>query len=171
MAKRILVINGPNPPLLDHREPTIYGSTTLSDLSEVLRNFCIVQTSDTYISFFQSNSEGALLDRIHSCRYPAAVRGASYEPDSDKDTTTAAVLPVDAIVVNAGVLTHTSVSLRDALAAVAVPFVEVHANNVHAREPFRRESYLSDKAVAVICGLGAYGYQAAVEFCIKDLNV
>jgi 3-dehydroquinate dehydratase-2 len=99
------------------------------------------------IDAFQSNHEGAIIDRIH------AARGQ-----------------VDAIVINAGALTHTSVGIRDALTGVDIPFIEVHVTNVHKREPFRHLSYLSDKAEAVICGLGVYGYTAAIEFSARSLK-
>ncbi|CCG84457.1 protein of unknown function [Taphrina deformans PYCC 5710] len=165
MAKSILVINGPNLNLLGYREPHIYGSTTLKDIQAELTPYCAQH--GVSIDFFQANSEGAIVDRIHACRYGEHLPGtSSLAKDSGK-----AFPPVDAIVINAGAFTHTSVALRDALGAIAVPFIEVHVSNVHAREEFRHKSFLADKATAVICGLGTYGYTAAVEYCIKHLKV
>lgn len=143
--KRILLLNGPNLNLLGHREPQIYGTTTLPSLLTHLTT--ISQTHSITLTTYQSNHEGALVDRIHRCLL-------SSDPE-DK---------VDAIIINPGAYTHTSVAIRDAILGVGVPFVEVHISNVHAREEFRRHSYLSDKAQAVICGLGVFGYVAAVEF-------
>ncbi|KAH7350357.1 Dehydroquinase [Pyrenochaeta sp. MPI-SDFR-AT-0127] len=142
MAKSILLINGPNLNLLGTREPSIYGSTTLPEVVASASEQC----SHLSISFshIQSNHEGVLIDRIHEAR------GS-----------------VDAIIINPGALTHTSVALRDALVGVEIPFVEVHISNVHKREPFRHHSYLSDKAEAVICGLGTYGYEAAIAYATK----
>jgi 3-dehydroquinate dehydratase-2 len=144
MAQSILLLNGPNLNLLGTREPATYGSTTLSDVTTTLSTLCAQKS----ISFahLQSNHEGVLIDRIHEARGN-----------------------VDAVVINPGALTHTSVALRDALLAVDIPFVEVHISNVHKREPFRHHSYLSDKAEAVICGLGVYGYEAAVEFASRSI--
>ncbi|KAL9087869.1 MAG: hypothetical protein Q9165_006431 [Trypethelium subeluteriae] len=143
MAKRVLLINGPNLNLLGTREPHIYGSTTLADVVASAKK----QADDLsiQITHFQSNHSGALIDRIHAAR-------------DEK---------VDAIIVNAGGLTHTDVSLRDALAGVAIPFIEVHVTNVHRRESFRHHSFLSDKAEAVIAGLGVYGYTAAIEYVAR----
>lgn len=146
MPRTILLINGPNLNLLGTREPEVYGSTTLSD---VIASASAHATShDATLEAFQSNHEGAIVDRIH------AARGA-----------------VDAIVINPGALTHTSVALRDALLAVDIPFVELHLTNVHAREPFRHHSYLQDKAVGVVCGLGTFGYIAAVGFVAEHLKI
>jgi 3-dehydroquinate dehydratase-2 len=145
MANSILIINGPNLNILGTREPQVYGSTTLSDVVSAAKS----QGKDLGIEIedFQSNHEGAIIDRIHDAR------GKSQY-----------------IIINPGGLTHTSVSLRDALAGVAIPFVEVHISNVHAREEFRHRSFLSDKAVAVICGLGVFGYTAAINFVAQKLN-
>ncbi|MGH8807180.1 MAG: type II 3-dehydroquinate dehydratase [Noviherbaspirillum sp.] len=145
MAKNILLVNGPNLNLLGTREPEVYGSTTLADVE---RN-ANAQTVAGGASFacFQSNHEGALIDRIQAAKAEG----------------------VDAIVINPGGLTHTSVALRDALAAVAIPFVEVHISNIHQREAFRHRSYLSGIAVGVICGLGVEGYRAAIDFALKRL--
>ena len=142
MAKSLLVLHGPNLNLLGLREPEVYGRTTLDEIDASLRS--LAAGRGAALVTFQSNHEGALVDRIH------ATRGDG----------------TDFIVVNPAALTHTSVALRDALTGVALPFVEVHLSNVHRREPFRHTSYLSDVAVAVICGLGAAGYRAAVSFAI-----
>jgi 3-dehydroquinate dehydratase-2 len=143
ISKTILILNGPNLNLLGTREPHLYGSDTLASIQTHLTNLYASHA----LSFFQSNHEGALLDAIHNAR------GI-----------------VDAIIINAGGLTHTSVVLRDALVGVDIPFVEVHVTNVHAREEFRHISLLSEKAVGVICGLGVYGYEAAVEFCVRRVG-
>jgi 3-dehydroquinate dehydratase II len=153
MAKHILMINGPNLNLLGLREPHIYGHITLSSLQTSLEQHCASLSPPIHLSSFQSNHEGEILDVIHSC-HP---KQYSYSQNPR-------VPKVDAIVINAGGLTHTSVVLRDALVGVGLPFVEVHITNVHARDAFRHHSFLSEKAVAVICGLGMYGYRAAVEY-------
>lgn len=145
MAKSILLINGPNLNLLGTREPEIYGSTTLADVVALAQKQCASLSVE--FDSIQSNHEGALIDRIHEARGK-----------------------VDAVVINPGALTHTSVALRDALLGVEIPFVEVHISNVHKREPFRHHSYLSDKAEAVICGLGVYGYEAAIAFAAKSIK-
>ncbi len=142
MAKRILVLHGPNLNLLGTREPAIYGADTLADIEARLH--AIADAHQAALVSFQSNHEGALVDRIQEAR---------------QDGT-------DFIVINAAAYTHTSVALRDALAAVGVPFIEVHLSNVHRREPFRHHSYLSDVAVGVIVGLGAAGYDAAVRYAL-----
>lgn len=145
MAKLILLVNGPNLNLLGTREPEVYGSTTLADVEQAAK--AQAQVAGASLISFQSNHEGALIDRVHAAKAEG----------------------VDAIVINPGGLTHTSVSLRDALAGVAIPFVEVHISNVHQRESFRHHSYLSGIAVGVICGLGVEGYRAAIEFALKKL--
>lgn len=145
MAKKILLVNGPNLNLLGTREPEVYGSTTLADVEKAAAEQAAVAGAS--IACFQSNHEGALIDRIHAARTEG----------------------VDAIVINPGGLTHTSIALRDALAGVAIPFVEVHISNIHKRESFRHHSYLSGIAVGVICGLGVDGYPAAIEFALKKL--
>lgn len=145
MAKKLLLVNGPNLNLLGTREPEVYGSTTLADVEKAVA--AQATAAGASIACFQSNHEGALIDRIQAAR----VEG------------------VDAIVINPGGLTHTSVALRDALAGVAIPFVEVHISNIHQRESFRHHSYLSGIAVGVICGLGVEGYRAAIEFALKKL--
>ncbi|TFB00881.1 Catabolic 3-dehydroquinase [Trichoderma ghanense] len=146
MAQRILLINGPNLNLLGTREPQIYGSSTLNDV--VTQAQAQAAELSVQIEAFQSNHEGAIVDKIQ------AARGAK-----------------DAIIINPGAFTHTSVAIRDALLGVGIPFVEVHVSNVHAREQWRRHSYLSDKAEAVICGLGVFGYTAAIEFAAKHMRV
>lgn len=143
MAKKLLLLNGPNLNLLGTREPAVYGATTLADIeSAAVRQ---AQAAGAELACFQSNHEGALIDRIHAAREEG----------------------VDAIVINPGGLTHTSVALRDALAAVAIPFVEVHISNIHQREAFRHHSYLSAIARGVICGLGPDGYRFAIDFALK----
>ena len=143
MAKNILLLNGPNLNLLGTREPDIYGRTTLDDIVSDMR--ALVEAAGGKLSSFQSNHEGALIDRIHQAQRNH----------------------VDAIVINPGGLTHTSVSLRDALAGVNIPFFEVHISNIHQREPFRHHSYLSGIAKGVICGFGTDGYRMAIEFALR----
>ncbi|KAA8900434.1 catabolic 3-dehydroquinase [Sphaerosporella brunnea] len=143
MAPKLLLINGPNLNLLGTREPHVYGHTTLADVEQ--RATELATSRGATLSTFQSNHEGALIDRLHSAR-------------SEK---------VDFVIVNAGGLTHTSVALRDALSGIGIPFIELHISNTHAREKFRHHSYLSDKAVAVIAGLGTYGYEAAVGYVLQ----
>ncbi len=145
MAKNILLVNGPNLNLLGTREPEVYGSTTLADVERAAS--AQATAAGAKLTCFQSNHEGALIDRIQTAKTDG----------------------VDAIVINPGGLTHTSVALRDALAGVAIPFVEVHISNIHQRESFRHHSYLSAIAVGVICGLGVEGYGAAIEFALKKL--
>ena len=145
MAK-ILVLHGPNLNLLGTREPKTYGSTTLAAINADL--VAIAQASGYELDAFQSNAEDALIDRVHA----AAKDGTAF------------------IVINPGALTHTSIALRDALAAVAIPFIEVHLSNVHAREPFRHHSYLSGVAVGVICGFGASGYSMALDYACQQLG-
>ena len=146
MTPHILVLNGPNLNLLGSREPEIYGSQTLADIDHMLNALC--SSKGATLETFQSNHEGGLIDKIH------AARGQ-----------------FDFIVINPGGLTHTSVALRDALAAVEIPFIEVHLSNVHAREAFRQHSYLSSLALGVITGLGATGYQAAVSYAIDFATI
>ncbi|MGS0743323.1 type II 3-dehydroquinate dehydratase [Glaciimonas sp. GG7] len=145
MAKNILLLNGPNLNLLGTREPGVYGSTTLSDV--VLAAQAQAATAGVRLAHFQSNHEGALIDRIHAAKAEG----------------------IDAIVINPGGLTHTSVALRDALAGVAIRFIEIHISNVHQREEFRHHSYLSGIAVGVICGLGVEGYAIAIAFAVNQL--
>ena len=135
----ILVLHGPNLNLLGTREPEVYGSTTLEQINQQL--VAHAQSKGAQLSCFQSNHEGALIDRIHAARTDGT----------------------QAIIINPGALTHTSIGLRDALIGVNLPFIEVHLSNVHRREPFRHHSYLSDVASGVIIGLGAHGYQLALD--------
>ena len=135
---KFLLVNGPNLNMLGKREPEIYGALTLVDLEEQLVEYA--QESSIELQTFQSNSEAALIDRIHQ-----------------------AIEQVDFIVINPAAFTHTSVALRDALLSVNIPFIEVHLSNVHAREEFRHHSFLSDVAQGVICGLGVNGYRFAIE--------
>ena len=144
---RILVIHGPNLNLLGTREPEHYGQVTLEDI-----NLALARMADgvgVALESFQSNHEGALVERIHAAREQG----------------------VRAIIINPAAYTHTSVALRDALAAVSIPFVEVHLSNVHAREPFRHHSYFSDLAIGVISGLGHQGYLLALEYLLNKLNI
>lgn len=164
MPRRILLINGPNLNLLGKREPHIYGSTSLADVESKAHAQAASLDDDITIETFQSNHEGAIVDRIQL----AAGWGPLAEADSSASHS---FQKVSAIIINPGAYTHTSVAIRDALAGVDIPFVEVHISNVHARESFRHHSYLSDKATAVIAGLGVFGYQAALEFVVKHLKV
>ena len=143
MAKKLLLLNGPNLNLLGTREPAVYGSATLADIERAAVEQA--QAAGATLACFQSNHEGALIDRIHAARDEG----------------------VDTIVINPGGLTHTSVALRDAFASVAIPFVEVHISNIHGRETFRHHSYLSGIARGVICGLGTDGYRFAIDFALK----
>ena len=144
---RVLVLHGPNLNLLGTREPEHYGRVTLSDINMALARMADAASVD--LESFQSNHEGALIERIHAAREQG----------------------VRAIIINPAAYTHTSVALRDALAAVAIPFVEVHLSNVHAREPFRHHSYFSDLAIGVICGLGHQGYLLALEYLLNKLTI
>jgi 3-dehydroquinate dehydratase-2 len=141
----ILVLNGPNLNLLGTREPGHYGQVTLSGIEERLRR--LAAELGQGIAFCQSNAEHELIDAIHQ----APAQGVVF------------------ILFNPAAFTHTSIALRDALAAVAIPFIEVHLSNVHAREPFRRHSYFSDLAVGVISGLGATGYELALRAAAERL--
>jgi 3-dehydroquinate dehydratase-2 len=143
MVKKLLLLNGPNLNLLGTREPAIYGSETLADIEHAA--VAQAAAAGAELLFFQSNHEGALIDRIHAARTDGT----------------------EAIIVNPGGLTHTSVALRDAFAAVALPFVEVHISNVHQREAFRHHSFLSAIALGTICGLGTDGYRYAIDFALK----
>jgi 3-dehydroquinate dehydratase II len=143
MAKNILLMNGPNLNLLGTREPGVYGASTLADVEQAAQ--AQAAAAGAQLSCFQSNHEGALIDRIHAARHEG----------------------VDMIVINPGGLTHTSVALRDALAGVAIPFVEVHISNIYQREEFRHHSFLSAIAQGTICGLGVDGYRLAIDFALK----
>lgn len=160
MTRHILLLNGPNLNLLGTREPQIYGATTLADVESNLHSQA--SALDITLESFQSNREGALVDRIQEAAGFGPNVSAGGKEKKPK---------VSAIIINPGAYTHTSVAIRDALAGVAIPFVEVHISNVHAREEFRRHSYLSDKAVAVIAGLGVFGYEAALQFVAKHLKI
>ncbi|USP82880.1 dehydroquinase class II [Curvularia clavata] len=145
MTRKILLINGPNLNLLGTRQPELYGSTTLSDVES--RGKKQAKDLGAELETFQSNHEGAIVERIHAARNE-----------------------VDAIVINPAAFTHTSVAIRDALLGVDIPFVELHITNTHAREKFRHHSYLSDKAEAVIMGLGTFGYTAAIEHAVRNIK-
>jgi 3-dehydroquinate dehydratase-2 len=136
---QVLLLNGPNLNLLGTREPALYGTATLESIVE--RATAVARESGHELLAFQSNAEHELIDRIQ--RAPS--EGVAF------------------LIVNPGALTHTSIALRDALTAAGLPFIEVHLSNIHAREAFRRHSYLSDIAMGVISGLGAFGYEAAVR--------
>ncbi|QQD24908.1 type II 3-dehydroquinate dehydratase [Venatoribacter cucullus] len=142
----ILVLQGPNLNLLGTREPHIYGSTTLADIEQRLQ--AQAAAAGFTLEQFQSNAEHELLNRIHAAR----TDGTAF------------------IIINPAAFTHTSVALRDALAGVAIPFIEVHISNVHAREAFRQHSYLSDIAIGVIAGLGVQGYELALQAAVKRLQ-
>ena len=145
MAK-ILVLNGPNLNMLGIREPEHYGCVTLPQIQQQLEQQA--QQLNHSLDFYQSNAEHALVERIHQAFH-------------DK---------VDFIIINPAAFTHTSIALRDALSAVAIPFIEVHLSNVHTRERFRHHSYLSDHAIGVICGLGDQGYDFALQAANKHLT-
>jgi 3-dehydroquinate dehydratase-2 len=142
----ILVLHGPNLNLLGTREPEVYGSTTLPEVDAQL--LAAATAAGSRLESFQSNHEGALIDRVHAARTQG----------------------VDFILINPGAYTHTSVALRDALAGVAIPFVEVHLSNVHRREPFRHHSYFSDIAEGVIVGLGTAGNRLALQYALERGN-
>ena len=146
MNKTVYVLNGPNLNLLGTREPQVYGSQTLADVEQICAAACA--RHGLALVFRQSNHEGALVDRIQQARTEQ----------------------VGFIVINPAAFTHTSVAIRDALAATAVPFIEVHLSNVPQREPFRHHSYFSDLAVGVVAGLGAEGYQAALRYAIGHVR-
>ncbi len=137
------MLHGPNLNLLGTREPKIYGSETLEYINQRLAR--LAQAYDIAIECFQSNHEGALIERVHA----AKAQRISY------------------IIINPGAYTHTSIALRDALAGVGIPFLEVHLSNIYAREPFRAHSYFSDIAVGTICGLGSRGYDLALQFALQ----
>ncbi len=141
--KNVLVLHGPNLNLLGTREPEVYGRTTLDEINAKLA--AQAQKSGAKLVAYQSNTEGELVGRVQQARTDGT----------------------DFIIINPAAYTHTSVALRDALAAVAIPFVEVHLSNVYAREAFRKHSYFSDIAVGVISGLGAKGYELALEFALQ----
>lgn len=140
---QILVLHGPNLNLLGTREPGVYGTHTLEQINADLVHFATA--AGAIVNTFQSNHEGALIDRVQAARTDGS----------------------DFIIINPAALTHTSVGLRDALAAVNLPFIEVHLSNIHQREAFRHHSYFSELAVGVICGLGADGYRLALDHALR----
>ncbi len=143
MANKLLLLNGPNLNLLGSREPAVYGKETLADIEQAAT--AQAAAAGASLVCFQSNHEGALIDRIHAAKSEG----------------------IEAIVINPGGLTHTSVALRDALAGVAIPFVEVHISNIYKREEFRHHSFLSAIAEGTICGLGTDGYRFAIDFALE----
>jgi 3-dehydroquinate dehydratase-2 len=142
----ILVVQGPNLNLLGTREPEVYGKTTLEDIHQKLGQ--LAESHSVNLDTYQSNHEGELIDRIQRAKQEG----------------------IDFIIINPGAFTHTSVALRDVLAGVAIPFIEVHLSNIHQREEFRKHSYLSDIATGVICGLGALGYELAMTAAIARIQ-
>jgi 3-dehydroquinate dehydratase II len=145
MAKSLLLLNGPNLNLLGTRQPEVYGTTTLADIER--RAAQQAAAAGAKLLAFQSNHEGALIDRIHQARTEG----------------------IDAIIINPAGLTHTSVALRDALSGVAIAFIEVHISNIHQRETFRHFSYLSGIASGVIAGLGVEGYRLAIDYALTQM--
>jgi 3-dehydroquinate dehydratase-2 len=141
---QVLVLHGPNLNLLGTREPEVYGRQTLAQIDAELVQ--IAADAGAKLQSFQSNHEGALVDRIQAARTDGT----------------------DFIVINPAAYTHTSVAIRDALAGVSIPFIEVHLSNIHRREAFRHHSYLSELAVGVICGLGANGYRLALQHALSS---
>ncbi|AWZ21707.1 3-dehydroquinate dehydratase [Roseovarius sp. TM1035] len=141
----LLFLNGPNLNLLGTRQPEVYGHTTLADIETMCQD--AARQRGVTLAFFQSNHEGALLDQIHAAR-------GTY----------------DGIILNAGAYTHTSVALMDAISSVAIPTIELHLSNVHAREAFRHQSYIARVAVGVICGFGAQGYVLALDAMLGHLE-
>lgn len=144
---RILVLHGPNLNLLGVREPSVYGRETLADINTSLQ--ARAQAAGHDLSWFQSNAEHELIARVHQARD----EGVAW------------------ILINPAAFTHTSIALRDALAGVAIPFIEIHLSNPHAREPFRHHSYVSDIAAGVICGFGGDSYRLALEAALLRLTV
>ena len=143
--KRILVLHGPNLNALGTREPEIYGRETLAQIDR--RLIAQGKAAGVSVSCFQTNQEGALIDRVQLAKKQQ----------------------VAFIIINPAGFTHTSVALRDALAGVAIPFIEVHLSNIHAREPFRSHSYFSDLAAGTVCGLGSHGYELALQFILRQI--
>ena len=142
----VLVLHGPNLNLLGTREPAVYGHDTLRDIDARLE--AQARAAGVRLMTFQSNHEGALVDRVQAARNES----------------------VRYVLINPAAFTHTSVALRDALAAVAIPYIEIHLSNIHAREPFRHHSYISDKAVGTIVGLGPLGYEQALQFALRQVT-
>lgn len=143
----VLVLQGPNLNLLGMREPEVYGATTLQQIHDHLQQ--VASQLQIHLETFQSNSEGTLIDRIHAAKQTK----------------------VQFILINPGAFTHTSVAIRDALAGVSIPFIEIHLSNIYQRESFRHHSFLSDIAVGVICGLGAHGYELALRAAHQRLSI
>ena len=141
----LLLINGPNLNLVGKREPSIYGSQTLEEIQEELINLAI--GLEARLQFFQSNSEGEMIDRIQE-----------------------SIGSIDGILINAGAYTHTSIALRDSLLGVDIPYVEVHLSNIYSREDFRHKSFLSDKALGMVCGFGPISYQLALQGIVSYLK-
>ena len=141
----LLLVNGPNLNLVGKREPSIYGSQTLEDIQEEL--LTLASELGAKLKFFQSNSEGEMIDCIQN--------SVGY---------------IDGVLINAGAYTHTSIALRDALLGVAIPYVEVHLSNIYSSEEFRHKSFLSDKALGLVCGFGANSYQLALEGIVSYLK-
>lgn len=141
---KILVLHGPNLNLLGFREPEVYGTDTLDDINNRLQ--ALVEGSNCEFEAFQSNAEHELIEKIHSARGAASF-----------------------IVINPGAFTHTSIALRDAFLGVSIPFIEIHLSNVHSREAFRQQSYLSDIAVGLITGLGSLGYELAIQSALTRM--
>ena len=142
----LLVLHGPNLNLLGTREPNHYGSSTLAEINLAMAHRA--EVAGVHFEAFQSNHEGALIERVHAARE----QGVSY------------------LIINPAAYTHTSIALRDAVAGTGIPFVEVHLSNVHARESFRRHSYFSDLAIGVITGLGSEGYLLALEYLLSKIS-
>src|SRR5580704_7685302 len=142
---RVLLLNGPNLNLLGTREPTVYGTDTLEAIEQ--RSAALARELGHELIAFQSNAEHELIERVHRAKGEAVAFG----------------------IINPGAFTHTSIALRDALLGTALPFIEVHLSNTHAREAFRRHSYFSDIAVGVVSGLGAFGYEAALRAAAQRL--
>ncbi len=141
----LLLVNGPNLNLVGRREPSIYGSQTLEDIQDELST--LASELDAKLNFFQSNSEGEMIDCIQN-----------------------SVGSIDGILINAGAYTHTSIALRDALLGVAIPYVEVHLSNIYSREEFRHKSFLSDKALGLVCGFGSNSYHLALQGIVAYLK-
>jgi len=146
LMMNILLINGPNLNLLGTREPELYGNKTLSDIEQHLTK--VAENKRTFLECFQSNHEGEIVDKIHD-----------------------SVNRIQGILINAGAFTHTSISIRDALIGSKIPFVELHISNIFSREEFRKESFLTDKAIGIISGFGIFSYYLALDGIIEYLSI